>query len=105
MCELNVHGLHYSWERKPFSRGQREGVAHSDETQIHHKRVVRRGRLRDDDKWGLQSDVHRQSETLQSEVLHTGGGFLRRLRRGNAYRLLGFLEVIYKCLRNTTDRY
>lgn len=66
--QLDIHLLHHSWQRETLHRLQREAVSHRDQTQIHHHSITGGGGLGDDDEWGLQLDVHGQTETLLGEV-------------------------------------
>jgi len=100
MCQPHIHLLQHCRERQMALRGhQGEAVPHRDQTQVHHKRIVGHGGLRDDDEGGLQLDIHGETEALLGEVPHTGGCLFCRLGCSGAQGLLGRLEVVHKHLK------
>lgn len=103
MRQLDIHVVDDSRQRASVDRQKREAVSHLDQTQVHHKRAVRGGRLGDDDERSLQLDVHGQTETLLGKVSNAGRCLLRRLSSRSAQSFFSRLEVVSEVLNENTN--
>lgn len=85
--------------------GQRtEAVFHCDQTKVHHKCIVGRGGLGDDDERSLQPDIHGNTETLLGQVSNAGCRPLCCLGGGGAQSFFSCLEVVGEVLTSKRKR-